>query len=101
MDQATVRARYEEFCAKVEALLVEYKDGLAPDVDDEGNDCRCEGDCDCKPPEALLATEWLFLTNYQDLETGDSVIVGIAPRHIVNSHVLGLIEYYKVSRGWA
>lgn len=101
MDRATIEARHAEFSVKLESLLVEYKDALAPDVDAEGYACQCEMDCDCKPPSDLLATEWFLIANYQDLGGGGCTIVGTAPINMLNSHVLGLIEYYKVTRGWA
>lgn len=100
MDKATIKAKHEEFMERVNALLVEYKDAFAPDVDAMGDPCRCEGDCECKPPENLMATDWFIIVNYQDMDTGGCSVVGAAPAHMLNSHVLGLIEYYKVTRGW-
>lgn len=99
---AAVRERYEEFCSKFEGLLAEYKDALAPDYDPLGDNCPhgSDEDCECKPGDNLVVTEWVVLGCYLDLDTEKMPVIGVSPPTQRATHTLGLIEFYKKVQGW-
>lgn len=94
-----VAARHEEFSSKLQVLLNEYKDAIAPDI--EGNEiCDHEGDCPCTVPPNLMADEWFIIVNWADFDTGQQYVTGVSPTNQRESHTLGLIYWYKAKRGW-
>lgn len=96
MSEARIlQQQYEEFNAKLTALAEEYRTLFAPDHDAEGSPCCHAENCDCKPKDSVMLTEWIVVMGFTDLETHDQYVHCQSAPHMVLSHTLGLVEYYR------
>jgi len=73
--------RVQEAFDQVQRLLEQYPDAFGPD-DDE-----LEG----RSRDQLRLTEWIVITNWIDMDDGEGWVEGHAPKHMYNSHIIGLL----------
>jgi len=95
-DSQTVIKRYDEFSAKLTALVDEFKDAIAPDWDAvENHPCDHIEDCECKPNENIVPTDFVLITNWTDFDKSRTHITGCPSSHLMPWHIVGLLETYR------
>jgi hypothetical protein len=95
-DSQTVIQRYDQFTAKLTALVDEYKDAIAPDWDRvENMPCSHEDDCECKPNDNIVPTDFVLIVNWTDFDKSRTHITGCPSSHLMPWQIVGLLEVYR------